>query len=72
MGHPIGRAEDFVLAAPEPMPEVDPAMQTAFRNALSALRTVGVSIQSVDIAGMLAKLADANKMVMRSVPPAAF
>jgi Asp-tRNA(Asn)/Glu-tRNA(Gln) amidotransferase A subunit family amidase len=64
MGHPIGRAEDFVLAAPEPMPEVDPAMQTAFSNALSALRTAGVSIQSVDIAGMLAKLADANKVVM--------
>jgi Asp-tRNA(Asn)/Glu-tRNA(Gln) amidotransferase A subunit family amidase len=64
MGHPIGRAEDFVLGAPEPVPEVEPAMQTAFGNALSALRTAGVSIQSVDIAGMLARLADANKTVM--------
>jgi Asp-tRNA(Asn)/Glu-tRNA(Gln) amidotransferase A subunit family amidase len=33
--------------------EVEPAMQTAFRIALSAFRNAGVSIQSVDI-GMLA------------------
>jgi Asp-tRNA(Asn)/Glu-tRNA(Gln) amidotransferase A subunit family amidase len=39
-------------------------MQTAFRIALSALRKAGVSIQSVDIAGMLAKLADESKTVM--------
>jgi Asp-tRNA(Asn)/Glu-tRNA(Gln) amidotransferase A subunit family amidase len=64
MGHPIGRAENFVLGAPEPVPEVEPAMQTAFRIALSALRNAGVSIQSVDIAGMLAKLADESKTVM--------
>ena len=64
MGHPIGRAENIVLGAPEPMPEVEPAMQTAFRNALSALRTAGASIQPLDIAGMLAKLAGENKTVM--------
>lgn len=64
MGHPIGGAENFVLAAPEPVPEVEPAMQTAFRNAISALRNAGVSIQSIDIAGMLAKLADESKTVM--------
>jgi len=64
MGHPIGRAENIVLGTPEPMPEVEPAMQTAFRNALSALRTAGASIQSLDIAGMLAKLAGENRMVM--------
>jgi len=39
-------------------------MQTAFRNAISALRNAGVSMQSVDIAGMLAKLADESKTVM--------
>jgi Asp-tRNA(Asn)/Glu-tRNA(Gln) amidotransferase A subunit family amidase len=64
MGHPTGRAEDFVLGAPEPVPEVEPAMLSAFRNALSALRTAGASIQSIDIAGILAKLADASKTVM--------
>jgi len=36
------RVENFVLGAPEPMPEVEPPMQTAFRNALSALRTAGI------------------------------
>src|SRR6267378_5972538 len=64
LGYPTDRAENFVLGAPEPMPEVEPAMQTAFRNALSALRTAGASIQSLDLAGMLAKLADENKTVM--------
>jgi Asp-tRNA(Asn)/Glu-tRNA(Gln) amidotransferase A subunit family amidase len=64
MGHPTDRAEDFVLGAPEPVPEVEPAMLSAFRNALSALRTAGASIQSIDIAGILAKLADASKTVM--------
>jgi Asp-tRNA(Asn)/Glu-tRNA(Gln) amidotransferase A subunit family amidase len=64
MGHPTGRAEDFVLGAPEPVPEVEPAMLAAFRNALSALRSAGASIQSIDIAGILAKLADASKTVM--------
>jgi Asp-tRNA(Asn)/Glu-tRNA(Gln) amidotransferase A subunit family amidase len=64
MGHPIGRAENLVVAAPDPVPEVEPAMQTAFRNALSALRNAGISIQSVDIAGMLAKLADESRTVM--------
>ena len=64
MGHPIGRAENFSLAAPDPVPEVEPEMQTAFRNALSALRNAGISIQSIDIAGMLAKLADESRTVM--------
>ena len=64
MGHSIGRAENFVLGAPDPVPEVEPAMETSFRNALSAIRTAGVSIQSVDIAGMLAKLALESRTVM--------
>lgn len=64
LGHPTGRPEDFVFGAPEPIPEVEPAMQAAFRNALSVLRSAGVSVQSVDIAGMLAKLADESKTVM--------
>ena len=31
MGHPPGRTEEFDLGAPEPMPEVDPAMAAAFQ-----------------------------------------
>jgi Asp-tRNA(Asn)/Glu-tRNA(Gln) amidotransferase A subunit family amidase len=64
IGFPIGRAESFVLGAPNPVPEVEPAMETAFRNALSAIQNAGVSIQSVDIAGMLARLAAENTTVM--------
>ena len=64
MGYPAGRTEDFALAAPEPMPEVEPAMAAAFRQALSALRGAGASIRSIDIAGMLAKLDEASTTVM--------
>ena len=64
MGHPAGRTEDVALAAPEPMPEVEPAMAAAFQQTLSALRSAGASIRSIDIAGMLAKLNDASTTVM--------
>jgi Asp-tRNA(Asn)/Glu-tRNA(Gln) amidotransferase A subunit family amidase len=63
MGHPAGRTEDFALGAPDPMPEVEPAMATVFQNALSLLRSAGASIRSMDIAGMLAKLSDAADTV---------
>src|SRR6266478_3513677 len=63
MGHPAVRIEDFALGAPEPMPEVEPAMATAFQNALSLLRTAGASIRSIDIVGMLVKLSDAADTV---------
>jgi Asp-tRNA(Asn)/Glu-tRNA(Gln) amidotransferase A subunit family amidase len=63
MGHPAGRTEDFTLGAPEPMPEVEPAMAAAFQNTLSLLRSAGASIRSINIAGMLAKLSDAADTV---------
>jgi Asp-tRNA(Asn)/Glu-tRNA(Gln) amidotransferase A subunit family amidase len=59
MGHPAGETEDFALGAPEPIPKVEPAMATAFQNALSLLRRAGAAIRAIDIAGMLAKLSDA-------------
>jgi Asp-tRNA(Asn)/Glu-tRNA(Gln) amidotransferase A subunit family amidase len=64
LGHPVGRPEDFALGAPDPMPEVEPAMTAAFQNALSRLRRAGVSIRSIDIAGMLARLDEAATTVM--------
>jgi len=45
------------------MPEVEPAMAAAFQNALSLLRSAGASIQSINIAGILAKLSDAADTV---------
>jgi Asp-tRNA(Asn)/Glu-tRNA(Gln) amidotransferase A subunit family amidase len=59
MGHSGGPTEDFALGAPEPMPEVEPAMAVAFRNSLSRLRSAGASIRAIDITEMLAKLSDA-------------
>lgn len=64
LGHSSGEAEDVELGAPDPMPEVEPAMAAAFQNALSQLRAAGVSIRAVDIAGMLARLDEASNTVM--------
>ena len=64
LGRPTGQDEEFVLAAPEPMPEVEPEMATSFQNALLSLRKAGVSVRTVDIAPMLTKLVEANRTVM--------
>ena len=59
LGYSTARTEDFALAAPDPMPDVEPAMAAAFQDALARLRTAGVSIRSIDIADMLTRLTDA-------------
>ena len=64
MGHSTGRPEDFPLAAPDPVPGVEPPMAAAFRDALVRLRGAGVVIRSVDITPMLARLRDAQRTVM--------
>jgi amidase len=64
LGHSVGQAEDIALGAPEPMPDVEPAMASAFQNAVSRLRSAGRSIRSLDLAGMLTRLDDANNTVM--------
>jgi Asp-tRNA(Asn)/Glu-tRNA(Gln) amidotransferase A subunit family amidase len=63
MGHPVARAEEVVLGAPEPMPDVEPDMAAAIRNALAALRARGASIRPVNIADMLGRLADASNTI---------
>jgi Asp-tRNA(Asn)/Glu-tRNA(Gln) amidotransferase A subunit family amidase len=64
LGHSLGRSEEFEFGAPEPMPDVAPAMATAFRSAVMRLRQAGVTIRPLDIAETLATLADANLTVM--------
>jgi Asp-tRNA(Asn)/Glu-tRNA(Gln) amidotransferase A subunit family amidase len=64
LGHSMGRSEDFDLGAPQPIPDVEPTMRAAYKNALSRLRNAGASIRPIDIAGTLAKLAEANLTVM--------
>ena len=63
MGHSMGDTEDFALGAPEPVPEVEPAMAAAFKNALSLLQSAGAFIRPLDITGMLAKLSTAADTV---------
>jgi Asp-tRNA(Asn)/Glu-tRNA(Gln) amidotransferase A subunit family amidase len=53
LGHSMGHPEDFDLGAPEPIPDVEPTMVAAYKNALSRLRNAGASIRPIDIAGSL-------------------
>lgn len=64
MGHPAGPTEDFALAVPDPVPDVEPVMAAAFRDVLSRLRGAGVELRSVDITPMLVRLGDAQRIVM--------
>jgi amidase len=64
LGHPAGNEEQFAFGAPEPVPECEPEMANAFRQALSLLRRSGVTIKTVDIAAFLKKLDEANDVEM--------
>jgi Asp-tRNA(Asn)/Glu-tRNA(Gln) amidotransferase A subunit family amidase len=64
MGHPTGREEQFALAAPDPPLDVEPPMAAAFQNAIARLRRAGLTIRSVDLASMLAKLVEVSRVVM--------
>jgi len=64
MGHPVGRSETIVFGVPDPMPEVEPPMMSAFQRALAALRKTGATLRTVDIAAMLARMNDASRTVM--------
>jgi Asp-tRNA(Asn)/Glu-tRNA(Gln) amidotransferase A subunit family amidase len=56
--------EGAVLAAPQSLPPVEPAMIAAFQSAIATLQRGGVSIRFIDIAGMLATLGEAAHVVM--------
>jgi Asp-tRNA(Asn)/Glu-tRNA(Gln) amidotransferase A subunit family amidase len=64
LGHSVGGSEDFSFGIPEPVPEVEPRMATAFQRALAWLRSAGATLRPIDIAAMLAKLSDASLTVM--------
>jgi Asp-tRNA(Asn)/Glu-tRNA(Gln) amidotransferase A subunit family amidase len=63
LGHPSGRAEEFALGAPEPIPELEPPMAATFRSTIATLRAAGVTIRPIDIVGMLDKLAEASNTI---------
>ena len=62
LGQASGRAEDVSFAAPEPLPEVEPAMETAFRRRSSAFAARSV-VRPIDIAPMLVALRQAQRAV---------
>ncbi len=64
LGHPVNGEEEFDFGVVEPAPDVEPEMAVALRDAVSSLRTAGVSIRPVDISAMLARLADSARTVM--------
>ena len=63
-GHSTGSAEDFLLAASDPVPGLEPAMAAAFSAALARLRREGMVIHPLDIMPMLARVRDAQRTVM--------
>jgi Asp-tRNA(Asn)/Glu-tRNA(Gln) amidotransferase A subunit family amidase len=64
LGHSTDGADACECGAPDPMPDVEPAMAAAFQHALGALRRAGVVIRPVDMSGMLARLHEASTTVM--------
>jgi Asp-tRNA(Asn)/Glu-tRNA(Gln) amidotransferase A subunit family amidase len=55
---------DFPLGLPDPLPDVEPPMATAFQDAVSRLHAAGMTIQPVDLGDMLARLNQASRIVM--------
>ena len=55
---------DFPLGFPDPLPDVEPPMATAFQDAVSRLRAAGMTIQPVDLGDMLTRLNQASRIVM--------
>lgn len=64
LGRDSDGADVNVLGAPSPTPTVDAPMAAAFNQALVTLQQAGVSVRYINIAAMLAKLADAAHVVM--------
>ena len=66
LGHDsVGRAlSDPPLGIPDPLPDVESPMATAFQDAVSRLRAAGMTIQPVDLGDMLARLNQASRIVM--------
>src|SRR5262245_14538249 len=64
LGHGAGSTEDFAVAAPDPLPDVEAPMATAFKHAMVLLRRTGWTVRQIDISDMLARLHTANRLVM--------
>jgi len=63
-GHSAGLAEQFPIAAADPLPTVDPPMAAAFSQTVARLRKAGLAITSIDIVNLLESLVAANRTIM--------
>ena len=54
----------FPLGVPDPLPDVEAAMVSAFQSAVSRLRAAGASVQHVGLGDMLTGLNDASRVIM--------
>lgn len=61
MGYSNVSNADLTLGVPDPRQDVEPAISSAFENALGVLRKAGANIVPLNIAGTLARLSDVNK-----------
>ena len=64
LGRDSDGADVSVLGAPSPTPTVESPMATTFNESLVMLQQAGVSVRFINIAALLAKLADAAHVVM--------
>ena len=64
LGRQAGRAEEVIFAAPDPLPEVEPVMATAFRAAIERIRRAGLAVRPIELAPMLVQLRQAQQTVM--------
>jgi Asp-tRNA(Asn)/Glu-tRNA(Gln) amidotransferase A subunit family amidase len=64
MGYSTGRLDDVVFGTPDPPPDVEPEMATAFLSAMTRLRKAGLQIRPIAISSMLAQLNEASTTVM--------
>jgi Asp-tRNA(Asn)/Glu-tRNA(Gln) amidotransferase A subunit family amidase len=64
IGQPTGRAEEFALAAPDPLPDLEPPMSAALQSAITRLRAAGFTIRPLNITPMLVSLNEAQRTIM--------
>src|SRR5262245_31910772 len=64
IGQSTGRAEDFAIGAPDPLPDLEPPMTAALQSAITRLRATGFTIRPLNIAPMLVSLREAQRTIM--------
>ena len=64
LGRPHGQDNDAAIGVVDPIPAgAEPAMSSAFQDAVARLRTRGLSLKSVPVAPMLNKLSEESRLI---------